>query len=68
MATKGHNIQIEFDEVSRSYFIFWCPVIAGLGETPHEALDDLRQAAHLGVDTMIDSKDRETIAPGEARE
>lgn len=67
MATKRHNFQIEFDEVSRSYFIFWRTVIAGLGETPHEAMDDLRQAAHLGIDTMIDSKAREIIAPDEAR-
>ena len=51
-----NEIQIEFDEVMRSYYIIWEPVVIGTGKTRREALDDLRQTAHFGVDTFIDSK------------
>jgi predicted RNase H-like HicB family nuclease len=31
----------------------------GLGKTEAEALDDLRAAAHFGIETMVDLKLRE---------
>jgi predicted RNase H-like HicB family nuclease len=31
-------------------------LIAGAGGTEHEALQELRDAAHFGVDAMIDMK------------
>ena len=52
----NYDIDIEFDGETGSYFVFWTPCIAGSGATQHEALEDLRAAAHFGVDTMIDLK------------
>ena len=50
------NIEIEYDRETRSHFIIWEPLVISLGRTPEEALGDLREAAHLGVDTWIDLK------------
>jgi predicted RNase H-like HicB family nuclease len=50
------NIEIEYDRETRSHFIIWEPLVISLGRTPEEALRDLREAAHLGVDTWIDLK------------
>jgi hypothetical protein len=55
MSSKG-EIQIAFDEVMQGYYAIWEPVVIGTGKTRHEALDDLRQTAHFGVDTFIDSR------------
>ena len=33
----------------------------GLGRTKAEALDDLRAAAHFGIETMVDLKLREIV-------
>lgn len=56
MIPQNHDIQIEFDEATKSYFIVWAPLIASSGKTRREALEDLRGVAHFGVDTMIDPK------------
>ncbi len=56
MSSGNHDIEIEFDEATRSYFIVWTPLIAGAGGTEHEALQELRDAAHFGVDALIDMK------------
>jgi hypothetical protein len=53
---RNHDIGIEFDEATGSYFILWAPCIASSGATEHEALEDLRTVAHFGVDTMINLK------------
>jgi predicted RNase H-like HicB family nuclease len=53
------NIEIEYDRETRRHFIIWEPRVISLGRTPEEALKDLREAAHLGVDTWIDLKLRE---------
>jgi len=59
MSTDDEMI-IEFDEATRSYYVIWRPMTAiGVGETVEEALEDVRQAAHLGIDTQIDMKQRE---------
>ena len=52
--SKTNKIQIAFDEVMQSYYVIWEPVVIGAGKTRHEALNDLRQTAHFGVDTFID--------------
>jgi predicted RNase H-like HicB family nuclease len=54
------EIIIAYDGDSQSYYCIWRPLTSvGLGKTEAEALDDLRAAAHLGVETMVDLKLRE---------
>ena len=55
MVRKG-TINLRFDTEAREYYIIWEPVVIGTGITRREALEDLRTAAHFGVDTMIDLK------------
>jgi predicted RNase H-like HicB family nuclease len=50
------SINLEFDSESGEYYVVWEPVIIGNGKTVGQALQDLREAAHFGVDTMIDRK------------
>jgi len=54
--SRKRNIEIEFDEETQDYYIIWKPVVIGLGKTKANALQDLREAAHFGVDTLIDLK------------
>ncbi len=55
MLLAGNKIQIEYDEEIQSYYIAWNPLITiGMGKTEEEALDELRQAAHFGIDTVVD--------------
>ena len=51
-----NNIEIEFDEEAQNYYISWEPMVISLGKTKEEALEDLREAAHFDVDTLIDLK------------
>ena len=54
------EIMIAYDDDSQSYYCIWRPLTSiGLGRTEAEALDDLRAAAHLGIETMVNSKLRE---------
>ena len=54
------EIAIDYDDDSQSYYFIWRPLTSvGLGKTEAEALDDLRAAAHLGIETMVDLKLRE---------
>jgi predicted RNase H-like HicB family nuclease len=54
------EIVIAYDDDSQSYYCIWRPLTSvGLGKTEAEALDDLRAAAHFGVETMVDLKLRE---------
>ena len=50
------EIDIGFDEVAQGYYAIWGPLAIGTGNTKYDALRDLRQAAHFGIDTFIDSK------------
>jgi len=50
------NIKLDFDRETGEYYIVWEPVVIGAGQTKSEALEDLRTAAHFGVDTLIDLK------------
>jgi len=52
----ANSINLEFDKKSGEYYIVWEPVVIGTGKTADEALQDLKEAAHFGVDTMIDRK------------
>jgi predicted RNase H-like HicB family nuclease len=52
----ANSIDLEFDEESGEYYIVWEPVVMGAGKTAGEALEDLREAAHFGVETLIDQK------------
>jgi predicted RNase H-like HicB family nuclease len=52
--TALSNIKLEFDNQSGEYYIIWEPMVIGAGRTKGEALEDLREAAHFGVDTLID--------------
>jgi predicted RNase H-like HicB family nuclease len=51
-----NTINLEFDRETGEYYIMWKPVVIGAGKTEHEALEDLREAAHFGVDTLINLK------------
>ena len=51
-----NDINLEFDRETGEYYIIWEPIVIGMGKTKHEALKDLRTAAHSGVDTLIDLK------------
>jgi len=57
---KRNDIQIKFDDETRDYYIVWEPIVISSGKTIEEVLTDLRQAAHFGVDTMIDLKIKDT--------
>jgi len=49
------EICIEYDRDSRGYYIIWQPqIVIAMGRTAAEALEDLRAAAHFGIDTAVD--------------
>jgi len=55
--SPGDEIKIEYDEENQSFYIVWRPVVAvGMGETEKEALEDLREAAHFGIETAVNLK------------
>lgn len=56
MTALANSIDLEFDKESGEYYIVWEPVVIATGKTADEALQDLKEAAHFGVDTMIDRK------------
>jgi predicted RNase H-like HicB family nuclease len=58
---NSSNISIEYDGESGEYFIVWEPLVIGTGRAVIDALQDLREAAHIGVDTMIDIKLKDII-------
>jgi len=55
-ALAENDINLEFDRESGEYYIIWKPVVIGMGKTGTKALEDLREAAHFGVDTLINLK------------
>lgn len=54
--SEKSEVHIELDKDTQYYYAIWQPVAIGAGKTRQEALDDLRQAAHFGVDTFLDLK------------
>ena len=55
-ALAKNDINLEFDSETGEYYIIWEPIVISMGKTRREALEDLRTAAHFGVDTLIDLK------------
>ena len=54
MQNENRDIQINYDTVSHSYYIVWQPmVVISAGPTIEEALKDLKEAAHFGIDTFL---------------
>jgi hypothetical protein len=51
-----NDIKLDYDPESGEYYIVWEPVILSAGLTKRQALEELRGAAHSGVDTLIDQK------------
>lgn len=57
MSIPGQEIKLEYDrENGDCHAIMEPAAVIGLGTTHHEALEDLREAAHFLVDTIIDLK------------
>ena len=52
----NNDIKLDYDETSGEYYILWEPVILSAAKTERQALEELRGAAHLGVDTLIDQR------------
>jgi predicted RNase H-like HicB family nuclease len=68
MTLPDNEMLIEYDEEIQSYFIAWRPMAAmGIGGTAAEALEELRQAAHFGIDTMVDLRLKEIGSEEEAK-
>jgi hypothetical protein len=58
------ELRVEVDGETGCRYIVWQPMVTvGLGTTEREALEDLRRAAHAGIDCSIDEKCRE-VEPG----
>jgi predicted RNase H-like HicB family nuclease len=64
---RTNSIEIEFDEETQHYYIIWKPIVISSGKTREEALEDLKVAAHYGVDTLIDLKLRDMRVRGKTR-
>ena len=54
--SNDNDMKIEFDEVTQFFYIIWQPIVVGAGNTHSEAMEDLREAAHFGVDSIINLK------------
>lgn len=50
------SIEIEFDEETQCYYIVWEHLIISSGDTPQDALKDLKETAHFAVEILIDLK------------
>ena len=67
MTVPESGIKTEYDETTQSYYVVWQPLASvGMGRTEREALEELRQAAHYGIDTMVDIELKEGCCEGEA--
>jgi predicted RNase H-like HicB family nuclease len=51
-----NDIKLDYDEENGEYYIIWEPVVISAGKTERLALEELRGAAHSGIDTLIDQK------------
>jgi predicted RNase H-like HicB family nuclease len=54
------DINLEYDRETGEYYIVWRPLIIATGETANKALEDLRETAHFGINTLVDLKLKET--------
>ena len=54
------DIKIEFDDVSKDYYIIWkLPIAIGSGSTEIEALYDLQETTRFCIDSLIGLKLKE---------
>jgi len=52
-----NEINTEYDNDENAYYIVWRPLsVIGTGKTEHEALEDLRAAAHFSIEVMVNAK------------
>jgi hypothetical protein len=59
---NDHEIEIEFDGLSKEYYAtLKPPAAAGSGTTEAEALDDLKRAAYFSINNLITSKSTKTL-------
>ena len=63
---SSSDIEIEFDREIEDYYVVCEATVISSGKTKEEALEDLREAAHFGVDTFVDLKLREVEKGGGA--
>ena len=59
MLAKG-DINLQYDQEIREYYVIWEPAIIGMGKTKGEAMEDLRTASHFYTDALIDLKLEDT--------
>jgi predicted RNase H-like HicB family nuclease len=59
-ASKNNGINVEYDRETGEYFVIWEPLVVAAGKTVKKTLEDLRAAAHSGVDKLIDLKLKNT--------
>ena len=69
ITSNNGEIKIELDKVTQHYYTVWELSAIGSAETKQEALEGLKEAAHFGVDSLIDQKLRNiseiiTTGPG----
>ena len=65
MMLPDEEMIMEYDKVTDSYYVIWEPVaVIGMGRTEREALDDLREAANLGIETLVNLKLTEVGSQG----
>jgi predicted RNase H-like HicB family nuclease len=60
------NINLEYDSETGEYYIMWRPIVIAAGKTITTALEDLRETAHFGINTLIDLKLKEISVKKEA--
>ena len=50
--SPDNQIDISYDDEEQVYYAIWKPIIIGMGKTIPDALEDLRQALYLDLDTL----------------
>ena len=61
MKNENRDLQIDYDTVSNTYYVVWQPmVVVGAGPTKKAAMDDLKKAAHFGIDTILNREVEKT--------
>ena len=61
-----NDINLEFDRETGEYYIIWSPLVIAAGKTTHKVLEELRETAHFGVNTLIDLKLKQISVKKEA--
>ena len=59
MVNGKRNIEVKLDSETQDYYVIWQPLVIASGGSEVKALQELREAAHSGIDVMIDMKLRE---------